>query len=159
MDPGINGLLYRRMREDDVVAVHALVQRTITMSYKGAYSSSALEFFKRYHSVESIARNVREGHCILAIHDDITAGVGELLGNNIRMVFVEPSLQGVGIGRGLMMRLQDLAKENGLDELQLDSSIVAVGFYLHLGHEVVQEASLDLDDDGSLPYLIMRRRL
>ncbi len=129
------------------------------MSYKGAYSSSALEFFKRYHNVESIARNVREGHCILAIHDDITAGVGELLGNKIRMVFVEPSLQGVGIGRGLMMRLQDLAKENDLDELQLDSSVVAVGFYLHLGYEVVQEASLDLDDEGSLPYSIMRRRL
>lgn len=114
MGPGKKELLYRRMVLEDVDAVHALVQRTISTSYKDVYSARALDFFKRYHDVRSIARNVHEGHCILAIYDGGIAGVGELLGNNIRMVFVEPSLQGMGIGQGLMTRLQDQARDNGL---------------------------------------------
>jgi len=65
----------------------------------------------------------------------------------------------MGIGQGLMMRLQDQARDNGLVELVLDSSVVAVGFYQHLGYEVVEEASLELGGGGSLPYSIMRRRL
>ena len=159
MEPGKNELLYRKMRMDDVAAVHALVQGTITTSYKDAYSANAMEFFKRYHDVDNIVKEVHEGHCILAIYDGVTAGVGELLVNKIRMVFVEPSLQGLGIGRGLMMRLQDRARENGLDELHLESSVVAVGFYKHMGYEVVQKTYLDLEGGGTLPYFIMKHRL
>jgi len=159
MCPGKKELLYRRMVLEDVDAVHGLVQRTISKSYKDVYSASALDFFRRYHDVGSITRNVNEGYCILANCDGVIAGVGELLGNKIRMVFVEPSLQGMGIGQGLMMRLQDQARDNGLVELVLDSSVVAVGFYQHLGYEVVEEASLELAGGGSLPYSIMRRSL
>lgn len=159
MVPGRNRTLYRRMVPVDVSAVHALVHRTIASSYQDAYSIGAVEFFKRHHDIDSISRSVNEGHCILAVCDEVIASVGELLGNKIRMVFVEPSLQGMGVGKGLMMRLEDQARMHGLNELRLDSSVVAVGFYQHLGYEVVKETSLELEEGDSLPYLIMRRLL
>ncbi len=154
-----NKLLYRKMEPEDVITVHALVRRTIISRYREAYSAGAVEFFLRHHAVESISRHVNEGHCILAVCDGVIAGVGELLDNEIRMVFVDPSLQGMGVGRGLMSRLEEQARKHGLEEILLDSSVVAVGFYQHLGYEVVKETSLALGEDDFLPYLIMRRRL
>jgi len=147
------------MVPEDVIMVHALLRRTIMSSYKEAYSAGAVEFFMRHHDVASINRHVHEGHCIVAACDGVIAGVGELLGNEIRMVFVDPSLKRMGIGRGLMMRLEEQARKCGMREIVLDSSVVAVGFYQHLGYEVVKETSLDLGEDDLLPYLIMRRGL
>ncbi len=149
----------RPMTITDVPVVHALIQRTIGACYRGVYSDGAVSFFERYHQEESIERDLRNGHCLVASCDDRIVGVGALVRGTVKRVFVEPSAQGKGIGRRLMEELHSVARAKGLRELRLDSSLVAVGFYRGLGYVTVSEAIIDLGGGDTLPYLEMMIRL
>lgn len=150
---------YRPMVISDVPEVHGLVRRTIEACYRGVYSDGAVAFFERYHDVGYLERDLHDGHCIVASLEGLLVGVGALMGGTIKRVFVEPSLQGRGIGHGLMERLHDEARRAGLQEVRLDSSLVAHRFYLGLGYQTVNVASIDLGNGDSLPYFEMVHEL
>ena len=52
----------------------------------------------------------------------------------VRSVFVEPGLQGAGIGRQLMYSLEAVAASNEVKPLKVPSSITAEGFYRAMGY-------------------------
>ena len=57
----------------------------------------------------------------------------------IRQVVVDDSKQGLGIGRKIMLAVQDLAKSEGTKELFLWSRYPAYGFYQGLGYDFFSE--------------------
>jgi predicted GNAT family N-acyltransferase len=57
-----------------------------------------------------------------------------MLGNgHIGRVAVLPAWRRRGVGRALMQRLLQLARQQGLRELHLDAQVEAIPFYRHLG--------------------------
>ena len=146
---------YRPMVIFDVPEVHGLIRRTIRACYRGVYSNGAVAFFERYHDVVNLESELQDGHCMVACREGSIIGVGALMGGVIKSVFVEPTMQGRGIGHRLMELLHDEARRKGLLEVRLDSSLVAHRFYLGMGYATVNEASLDLGDGDSLPYFEM----
>lgn len=56
------------------------------------------------------------------------------LSRQVRQVAVSPEARGLGVGRELMLSIEDLARDQGAKELWLESRGVAYGFYSKLGY-------------------------
>lgn len=143
---------YRTMVEDDIPEVRSLVERTVRRSYRSVYCEAAIEFFVRYHGEEEIRRDLQEGVGLVALRGPEIVGTATLRDGVMTRVFVDPSMQGLGIGGRLMRALIDRAREEGLKEVRLDASLVSRAVYEHMGFVLLAHRSHDLGNGDTLPY-------
>ena len=149
----------RRFAKDDLPAVKALIDRTIEISYKAVYPMEAIGFFKDHHSREHILTGAERGYSIVMLAEKRTVGTGTLVGTNIRRVFVDSQLQGKGIGKMIMKDLEDQAKKEGIEVVDLESALVSKGFYDLLGYNGKEQTHIPLQNSQKLIYYKMNRRL
>jgi putative acetyltransferase len=88
-------------------------------------------------------------------------GFGQLdvLRSEIEAIYVDPAASGRGVGRALLAQLEQLARERGLQALQLAATLNAVTFYEAAGYRRGQDAVHRLPDGRELPCIEMTRRL
>ncbi|MGV8083029.1 MAG: GNAT family N-acetyltransferase [Coriobacteriia bacterium] len=75
----------------------------------------------------------------------------------VRQVMVAPDTHKRGVGRLLMLKLEDLAREQGARELWLNARRSAYGFYERLGFEF--DGPVFISDLTRLPHRCMRKPL
>ena len=68
-------------------------------------------------------------------------GTGILAGNQVKGVFVDVELLGKGIGRQIMIFIENKAAEKGLESVFLYSSKFAVEFYEKIGYRKIKRAN------------------
>jgi predicted GNAT family N-acyltransferase len=73
----------------------------------------------------------------------------------LRQMAVSNNLQGKGIGRALMGFAENIARDRGFKKLIMHARKTAVGFYEHLGYEVISEEFLEV----TIPHFIMEKKL
>lgn len=142
----------RGFRDSDAVAVHALIHRTIDACYSGVYPSRAVEFFKRFHSLQAVGERASEGTVVVVDGDTGIVATGARTGDEIKGVFVAPELQGHGLGALVMDELEDGALAAGEQTVRLDVSLPSRGFYERRGYTVVAERAIDVDEGQQLRY-------
>ncbi|MPR03175.1 GNAT family acetyltransferase [Pseudomonas sp. MAFF 212408] len=76
---------------------------------------------------------------LVAVQDQVIVATAALDGNVVRSVFVNPALQGQGIGRLLMLDIEVRAREAGVTVLNVPSSLTAEPFYTKLGFHTVRD--------------------
>ena len=76
---------------------------------------------------------------ILAKVSGKPAGTVSLLGGRLRQMAVLDGSQGLGLGAKLVIYLEKIAKDMGLQEIGLDARFNAIGFYEKLGYECCSE--------------------
>ena len=76
---------------------------------------------------------------LVATQDQLIVATAALDGNVVRSVFVNPALQGQGIGRLLMIEIELRAREAGVTVLSVPSSLTAQAFYAKLGFHNVRD--------------------
>ena len=69
---------------------------------------------------------------LVAVQDAIIVATAALDANVVRSVFVNPALQGQGIGRLLMIEIELRARQAGVTVLSVPSSLTAEPFYTAL---------------------------
>lgn len=80
------------------------------------------------------------------------------LGNGIlkmRAVAVESSMQGKGIGRGMVEFSEAFARDNGFATVKLSARVTAIPFYLNLGYEVISEEYVEV----TIPHRMMAKSI
>ena len=151
--------LTRNFVETDLDAVKALVDRTIDVSYAGVYPPAAIAFFKEYHHRECILADAQRGYTLVIEQDGALRATGTLLGTNVRRMFVDPAMQGHGMGQALLTSLEQYARHHGLTTLDLSGSLPARDFYLHHGYRIDREEALVLPDGEMLRFYAMSKTL
>ena len=81
-------------------------------------------------------------------------GTVGLTDNYLRSMFVDPGFQGRGLGKMLVARIEEEARQRAIPEMMLHSSLTAREFYLALGYEFVE---LQTYPEG--PFVLMRKPL
>ena len=76
---------------------------------------------------------------LVATEDQLIVATAAFDGNVVRSVFVNPALQGQGIGRLLMIEIELRAREAGVTVLSVPSSLTAQAFYAKLGFHNVRD--------------------
>ena len=76
---------------------------------------------------------------LVAVQERVIVATAALDANVVRSVFVNPALQGQGIGRLLMIEIELRAREAGVTVLSVPSSLTAEPFYAKLGFHTVRD--------------------
>ncbi len=91
---------------------------------------------------------------LVAVQGEEIVATAALDANVVRSVFVNPTLQGLGIGRMLMIEVELRARDAGVTVLSVPSSLTAEPFYTKLGFHTVRDVY-----HGSERTLVMEKIL
>ena len=144
----------RAMRGEDARAVLELHAAAVQQLAAGSYSQAILDawaalpvddelvtFFRSNPDEET--RIVAERGGRIVGFAALVAGAGEL-----RACYVHPDAARGGVGRGLVRKLEEIARAAGLKKLWLDASLNAEPFYRALGFRSLGRGSHQLHHSG-----------
>lgn len=97
---------------------------------------------------------------IVAERDGNIVGFGSIApGNELRAVYVSPKAGKSGVGTAILKRLEELAREHGWTELNLDASINARAFYAKNGYLAKSVGFHKLRSGRDMRCVLMTKKL
>ena len=84
-------------------------------------------------------------------------GVINLNTSSIDSVYIKPGHAGKGIGTMLLHELENIAREFGINQLKLDSTLNATEFYKRMGYKDIQKKEAVLLSGTKLPCFLMSK--
>ena len=111
--------------------------------------------------IESFLSNPDGEIRLVAIIDGRIAGVGALVLANceLRACYVAPDAVRRGLGSAIVREIERFARDNGLDHLQLDSSVTAEPFYIARGFHVTHRGQHALRSGRHMASVKMEKAL
>lgn len=130
---------YRLMSTDEAADVCHFVKSVFDLSVAPLHTKRGRRKFREYADPEALSLRISSDHFVLlAVEDDKIAGMIEMRRHNhVSLLFVEPDLQGRGLGRELLRRALEICRSDDPDlcEITVNSSPNAVGAYERMGFE------------------------
>jgi len=107
-----------------------------------------------------LANRDREVRLIAEI-DGEPVGIGAIVvgHSELRACYVAPNAARRGVGSALVAEIERIAREHGLDHLQLQSSVTAEPFYAALGYTVESRGELFIAPGVPMAAIRMCKRL
>jgi putative acetyltransferase len=98
---------------------------------------------------------------LIAMMDGEAVGIGAIVVANseLRACYVLPSAAPRGVGAAIVAEIERLAREHGLRELQLESSLNAEPFYMALGYRIERRGELRIAPGVAMAAITMRKEL
>jgi GNAT superfamily N-acetyltransferase len=134
---GVAVVTYRRFQPHD--AEHC---RRLNLACVADFTGVAAEAYERMREKIRAApyqQDMSKVFCIVGVENDEVIGMGALDGNKIKRMYVNRRCRHQGIGRKIHELLESEARNRGVKQLELVSSLNAVGFYTKLGYKSVTE--------------------
>ncbi len=134
----MSSIIYRQIEPFETVAVATLAREVFDQFVAPDYQPDGILEFHRYASADALSQRHDSGHVTLVAEHS-----GELVGMlhlrnlcHVSMLFVRPSFQHKGVGRGLLTAAGALVGDADC-EFTVNSSPNAVSAYEHLGFHTV----------------------
>ncbi|MFB6294214.1 MAG: N-acetyltransferase family protein [Candidatus Nanohaloarchaea archaeon] len=134
-----------RLAELHEEAIRAVNSQDYTAEEIAAWTDGTLEQYRTFPD---------DAERIVAVREDRIIGFGEIEGDEITAVYVDPGHMGDGVGSALLERLESIARENGVERLHAESTISARGFYEAHGYDFVEETTHTFGDQVLDVYLM-----
>lgn len=124
---------------DDATAISEVIIAALRQSNAQDYPLEVIAQVTQHFAPSNILTFLTRRNVYVATLEGRVVATASLDQSVVRSVFVDPALQGAGIGKQLMATLEHVAVRNGVDVLQVPSSITAEGFYAALGFRKVRD--------------------
>lgn len=152
---------------EKIHVIHDLAHAIWPDTFKNILSKEQIDFMLEWmYNPETLRKQVDSGHLFyLFLQEDTPIGFMGLELNfpfpgqmKLHKIYVLPQTQGSGIGRKLLQKALDLAKEKGMQSLVLNVNRfnTAVGFYEHLGFQIIGEEDIDIGNGFWMEDFVMR---
>jgi putative acetyltransferase len=138
-----------RAANEDAADISALALRAIRITNAHDYTPAEIEATCNHFTIAKVLEKMLVRDVFVAIRDGRILGTISLGGGKLHSLFVDPVVQGQGIGRTLVAHLEAHARQQGLTRLWLSSSITAGPFYAKLGYHAF--ALHELKDFPAVP--------
>ena len=149
--------LRRLERKFDRQALECIL-RSVGISNSPDYPPAIIDYqLHTHYTTDWLSKKMQSSYFVAALIDNKVVGTGALDGNEVTTVFVDPEHQQRGIGRTIMGELERYAKNQGLREIILNSSITALGFYKKLDYSLLEETIREYHGDAVITYLMKKR--
>lgn len=119
----------------DAKEISSIIQKTLFETNSRYYQKSVLNYLSNEYSPDNLIKMAEKKELFVAIDNGIIIGVAAVEDNDISTVFILPEYQNQGIGKKLMKKVEDVAKNNGFREVKLNASINALEFYKKIGYK------------------------
>lgn len=132
----------RKAQQEDSQSVRSVHIAAVTGIRTDLYSPEELEAWAVPKRLESYWESIRSKEFYVAEDDGVVIGFAVLNPeiDEVEAVYVSPGAGGRGVGRELLIKLEERARVIGLRVLRLNASLNAVPFYKKAGY-VAQEQS------------------
>lgn len=158
-------VIVRALRPDearDFLEVHrASIRGLASRDYDAAVVEAWAPLPITEAMVERLLANAHHEIRLAAIEDGRVVGIGVLKPDNaeLRACYVRPENVRAGVGRAVVQALEAIAREHGLERLELDSSLGAEAFYAAMGYAVVRRGEHALSSGHTLACVTMTKAL
>ncbi|MBN1923219.1 MAG: GNAT family N-acetyltransferase [Nanoarchaeota archaeon] len=129
----------RKFKKEDARKLSYLIRKALTETNINDYSKKVIDYLYERNSPAHIVDRAKIKLTYVAVDGDKVIGTGNLEGNEINTVFVNPKYHGKGIGRKIMEHLEEIAKKKGYKSIKLPASVTAKRFYEKLGYKKVKD--------------------
>ena len=131
---GYKTVQIRRATRDDAQTVYDLRKAAILAQCTGCYPAADLDIWTAGPMSDAFAANIA-ARCHVVEVDGEVVGMGmlDVTSGQVDAVFVRPDAMGKGVGRAMMGFVEQQARELGLTQLCLDSTLNAAPFYRSVG--------------------------
>jgi putative acetyltransferase len=161
---GAMAVTVREMRPEDArrfLEIHHAAVRGIAAQ---DYAASVVEAWARPITDQVIERFLanrdHEERLVAEINGE-PVGIAAIVisRSELRACYVAPNAARRGVGSALVAEIERIAREHGLDHLQLESSTTAEPFYAALGYEVESRGERLIAPGVPMAAVKMRKRL
>ena len=155
-------------RPDDALAILKAQRSAIRQTAASAYSPAIIDEWAPVvivtERVETFQRWIERGDELIVVATDSAGkiiGFGSIVPTNseLRAVYVDAAYGRQGVGRALLARLEELARDAGLTELRMDASINAVPFYEANGYFSLERGEHMMPSGARMACVRMRKVL
>ena len=144
----------RAAHADDANDISRIILWALRQTNAKDYSQGVIERVEQSFSPTAVLELLERRKIFVITLKERIVGTAGLDGGVIRTVFVAPDVQGQGVGRLLMAKIEQTARNAGVRVLAVPSSITAEHFYTKLGFKAVRESY-----HGEERTIIMERSL
>ena len=121
----------RRATDADRVAIARLHEASIRALGPRAYTAEEVESWATHIYPQ---RYRIEQQMFVATDNNRVVGFGHYHEGEIAAVYVDPEHVGRGVGRALIEKLEEVARDEGMTHLVLNAALNSVGFYETCGY-------------------------
>ncbi|MBI6633839.1 GNAT family acetyltransferase [Pseudomonas paralactis] len=123
----------------DAQGISQVILAALHSSNARNYPADVIARVATHFTPDAVLELLNRRIVLVAIQDELIVATAALDANVVRSVFVNPELQGQGIGRLLMIEIELRAREAGVTVLSVPSSLTAEPFYSKLGFHTVRD--------------------
>ena len=157
---------------DDIMCIHDMAEVVFRHTYRDILSPEQMEYMMDWmYSPDSLSRQLEEGHVYyIAFREDSPCGYVSVqpdgvnedgrLRFHIQKIYVLPSEQGSGVGRILFETAVSHVREQvsyspATLELNVNRSNPSIGFYKHLGLQILRQGDFPIGEGFYMNDYIM----
>lgn len=142
----IEDIIIRKFESIDSSRLCEIIKRNLIEINSKDYPKEIIDGMCSRFVPERIIENAKKRDIYVAELNGEVIGTASLENNIIYGVFVDVNYHGCGIGKKLMSIIEDNAKKNSVNLVQVPSSITSQNFYYKLGYNYVKE--VETPDSG-----------
>ncbi len=135
-------IVIRPITAEDYPFACEMLIRTNRVSFGKIYPSMLIEEFCKKYNLDNFTEKAKDTDYFVAVDSDsekhAILGLIGLKRNELRTFFVDPNFQGQGIGRKLYNHLEKIARDRGIEELELQGSPLGEEVYKKFGFKKVK---------------------
>lgn len=146
-------MVIRPFKTTDADELCKMILETLYKTNSKDYSKEILDKRAVKYTPAALTEKAKTRYILVAEERGRIVGSAQLDNEEIKMMFVLPEMQGRGVGKSLVEKIEEYAKGKGLKKIVGNSSLTAVGFYEKLGFVVGPE----VEEDGIRGYIIEKR--
>ncbi|MGL5995934.1 MAG: GNAT family acetyltransferase [Pseudomonas proteolytica] len=129
----------RLAQASDAEGISQVILAALHSSNAGDYPADVIARVASNFTPQAVLQLLTRRTVLVALQDQQIVATAALDANVVRSVFVNPALQGQGVGRQLMVDIELRAREAGVTVLSVPSSLTAEPFYTKLGFHTVRD--------------------
>ncbi|UFS77380.1 GNAT family N-acetyltransferase [Tardiphaga sp. 37S4] len=130
----------RPAQAGDAADISRVIIRALRETNAKDYTPDIIARVELSFSPAAVERLIDQREVFVAEMGNRVVGTASLDGQALRTMFVLPDVQGRGIGRLLVQRIERVARERQLAILTVPATVTAEAFYARLGFTAVREA-------------------
>ena len=152
----------RKAEFGDAEEISKIVIDTIKNIDSKDYSSEQIKVWVNSNSIENIRKKIqnKDRSTFVAIKNKEIVGylAMYLMKNLLSSFYIKRENLGSGIGKKMIIFAEGLAKERGLKELLLESTLTAYSFYKSQGYILVKKEN-HIQEGVKIPIIKMKKEL
>ena len=148
----------RKFRASDSVEVAKLHRNTIRYVNKADYPSKQIEVWSGRVSAKRFRESMPQKIRFVAVDKDKILGFGDYSRDGeLSGLYIHKDFQSKGVGKNLLIKLEEQARKQGIKEFHLSSTITAKAFYERNGYKIIKKGKHEINRQNLVIYRMKKK--